>query len=114
MRQVLHPHVLHEFLQVRRGRALFVLSAPVLEIHPRIRQQHPLGAQQTADAQIQPRLLVQPGALGGDLIQQHAADGTGSDEADGDRVGRQIQPGVHGSQRTSGMPPFNDHRDVPL
>ncbi len=95
--QMFDAHVLHEAIKIRRRRALFVPGPPIVQLHPRIGQQHTFRAQQSAHPQIELDLIVQAGGLGCDLIQQNPSDASGSDDPNRQRMRRQIQARVHGA-----------------
>ena len=80
----------------------------------RVPEQHALGAQQPAHAQVELELLAQPLALRGELIEQHAAHGARPDHPDRERVRRQVEPGVHRAQRAGGVAPLDHGGDVAL
>ena len=67
-----------------------------------------------AHAQVELDLLAQPLALRGQLVEQHAPHGARADDADRERVRREIEPGVHRAQRARGVAPVDDRGDVAL
>ena len=79
-----------------------------------LRQQHLLRREDAPHPQVELEVAPQALALRGQLVEQHAADGTRADHADRDRVRREIEARVHRAQRPRRGLARDDHRDVAL
>jgi hypothetical protein len=86
MRQMLGIDVILEAQHVRRL-AVFQRIAPAAESDGRIRQRHGARGHDAAQPQIDMKIARQPLALRGELLDQHAADGTRPDDPQRDRMG---------------------------
>ena len=110
---MIRVHVVREPLEVHRLPRR-QLVPPAVDPDRLIGQQHLLRRHQGAHAQVEPEIAQQPRRLRSDLLEQHAADHARAHQANRDRVGRQVEPRVHRSQRARGLARIDHHRDVAL
>ncbi len=90
--------VRRELLQIGPLALLRQQLRPLREIDGALRQDHARRSGDAAHAQIKIQ-GPQPLELARDLREQHAPDRARADQADGQRIRRQIERGVHGAQR---------------
>ena len=114
--QVLGMDVVGETRPVQGFRVLVVeILAPRRQVDGPVAQEHAARAGDGAHAEIQVELGLEPGNFRGHLLQEHLADVTGADDADGDSLGRrEVEARMHGPQRPGRVLPGDHGRNVPL